>query len=448
GSLALGTLSAPPLSKQRVPFRSSPRCRHYTLLMDMDTGEEGGKGAFLPEGDIEAEYDVGTEPVEDEGMDMEAGDEEELVDAADATFTGHSDSVYCVAINPQDPTQILSGGGDDKAFLWSLRSNGDIGNVHELVGHSDSVSSVGFSADGTLCATGGYDGKVLLWGTADGLLKHTLEGPEDIEWLDWHPKGQVLAAGSKDGTVWMWLGGTGACMQVFAGHLGRVGCGGFNVAGRALVTASDDNTVRVWAPKTGECRHIFQVGRDGSLGAWDALGLPGHDGHHGPVTCLAMHHSPEQSYLVLTGSDDGTAKLLNLQTHKVTHRQTEQNRQTLLSKQCVDSPSSCLIPSLLDVVGHLLARSVQVVFSVVSVGFSTTQPWCATSGLDCSLKIWDLNATALRQDCVHPAAVTKLQWHSSRPVVFTCCADALVRAWDAREGICLREFQGGVLPLT
>ena len=35
------------------------------------------------------------------------------------TFSGHTGPVYAVAINPKDPTQMLTGGGDDRAFLWT-----------------------------------------------------------------------------------------------------------------------------------------------------------------------------------------------------------------------------------------------------------------------------------------------------------------------------------------
>ena len=58
------------------------------------------------------------------------------------------------------------------------------------------------------------DGMVKLWDAKTGALKRTLEGPADVEWLDWHTKGNVLLAGSSDGTVWMWLAASGACMQV------------------------------------------------------------------------------------------------------------------------------------------------------------------------------------------------------------------------------------------
>lgn len=49
--------------------------------------------------------------------------------------------------------------------------------------HTDTVATVGFSADGTLAATGCYGGLLKVWEAATGAAKHTLEGPEDIECL-------------------------------------------------------------------------------------------------------------------------------------------------------------------------------------------------------------------------------------------------------------------------
>ena len=63
------------------------------------------------------------------------------------------------------------------------------------------------------------DGTVKIWDGLTGQFQRTLEGPsEQIEWIKWHKKGNVMLAGCGDCTAWMWLATTGACMQVFAGH--------------------------------------------------------------------------------------------------------------------------------------------------------------------------------------------------------------------------------------
>ena len=56
------------------------------------------------------------------------------------------------------------------------------------------------------------------------------EGPGGgLEWVRWHPKGNVLLAGSEDFTAWMWNAGDGSLMQVFSGHSNSVLCGRLRV---------------------------------------------------------------------------------------------------------------------------------------------------------------------------------------------------------------------------
>lgn len=127
-------------------------------------------------------------------------------------------------------TVACLGSGDESASLVDV-ATGDV--LHTLAGHTDSVVASGFSQDGSMLATGGYEGVVRLWNPRTGAFLRSLEGPsQGIEWLSWHPTANVLAAGSGDGTAWMWLPATGTCMQVFAGHEESVSCGAFSGTGK------------------------------------------------------------------------------------------------------------------------------------------------------------------------------------------------------------------------
>lgn len=204
------------------------------------------------------------------------------VDMSISTFSGHGDSVYCTAIHPSIPGLVITGGGDDNGYLWRYcpinpsdtidgsKPNGIV-SVFELAGHTDTVSCVGFNFDGTFALTGSFDGTCRIWNVSTGEQHIVLEGPEDIEWAEWHPKGNAVVAGSSDGTVWLWLTDTGQCVMVFAGHDGKVACGMFSKDGKHVVTGGDDGTVRIWNPKTGVCKHVFE----------------GHFAHEGAVTCMS-----------------------------------------------------------------------------------------------------------------------------------------------------------------
>lgn len=136
-----------------------------------------------------------------------------------------------MAWSPTQPDLVATGGADDRGYLWRVGQEAfeeTGGAVVELGGHTDTVGSLAFSADGASLASGGLDGRVKVWEPSTGRCVQTLEGAGDaVEWLAWHPKGAVVLAGSADFTAWMWLAATGACMQVRA----RLGWGGDSAAG-------------------------------------------------------------------------------------------------------------------------------------------------------------------------------------------------------------------------
>jgi len=61
--------------------------------------------------------------------------------------------VYSVALNPANQKQAVSGGGDDKSYIWDI-TEGEI--VYTLDGHTDSVIDTAFSYDGKYVASGRF----------------------------------------------------------------------------------------------------------------------------------------------------------------------------------------------------------------------------------------------------------------------------------------------------
>ena len=69
-------------------------------------------------------------------------------------------------------------------------------------GHTQGISCVEFSLDGTLIATGGLDGNLCVWTTDGGRLLHTYACANPITSIAWTP-GQrpTIVAGSKAGNI-------------------------------------------------------------------------------------------------------------------------------------------------------------------------------------------------------------------------------------------------------
>jgi len=74
----------------------------------------------------------------------------------------HNDWVSCVKFSPNINNPVVVSAGWDKIVkVWTLKSSFKFAAA--LPGHTGYVNSVSISPDGSLCATGGKEGMVMLW---------------------------------------------------------------------------------------------------------------------------------------------------------------------------------------------------------------------------------------------------------------------------------------------
>lgn len=164
----------------------------------------------------------------------------------------------------------------------------------------------------TRILAGAYaDGSIRLWCTTLGTLLHTLTGhTQAVTTLGWSGDGSLLASGSLDTEARIWqrdLTTTNsvsftALSVLQGGHSGRVSAVAFGGTGtgtacdessQLVITVSTDLTVRVWNPRTGECLH--------TLG-----------GHSALVADIAL--DPGQGTLLASASGDTHFKLWDIHT--------------------------------------------------------------------------------------------------------------------------------------
>ncbi|XP_053707440.1 angio-associated migratory cell protein isoform X2 [Synchiropus splendidus] len=340
----------------------------------------------------DVDFEDSANQVDDEGWETEDEMEaEEEQDDSELTFSKHTGSVFCVSLDPATNSLAVTGGEDDKAYVWRV-SDGEV--LLECAGHKDSVTCATFSHDSALVASGDMSGLIKVWKVE---TKEEIWSFEvgDLEWLEWHPCAPVLLAGTNDGNVWMWKIPSGDC-KTFQSSACQATCGKILPDGKRAVVGYDDGTVRVWDLKQGKAIHTIK-------------------GHQGALTCLAAN---KDGSLVLTGSVDGCSKLVNTTTGKVLAAFSADGAQTRVPNDEGETNS------------------------VESVGFCNILPLVAVAYLDGTLAVFDLTTQALRHRCHHEAGLVQLLWEESSSVVSTCSLDGALRLWDARTGSMISEYRG------
>ncbi|KXN89091.1 hypothetical protein AN958_06292 [Leucoagaricus sp. SymC.cos] len=382
--------------------------------------EEHTEEEFIAEDDILEEYPVdGQDRDEPMDEDDEVGDlpnvggsssanAEPVEDNSVQHFTGHKSSVFTVSCHPTQPL-AASGGEDDLGYIWDI-TDGEL--IVKLTGHTDSVTSTAWSHDGEMIATGGMDGRVRIWrrvGREKGKEDYRtweflteLQGPDEVIFLRWHPKGNVLLAGSNDSTLWLWQLPSGNTMQVFAGHTGPVNCGEFTPDGKRIVSADADNTFIFWDPRSPT--PVFKLGPEDGRFSLDG------------ITSLGVNPS---STLAVVGGAAGGVRVVSLSKGEVV--------------------------STLG--GHTEGESIESVVFVDLTGLDANNDGpgvVVTGATDGKACIWDLSTMRLRATLEHQDAITTLLSHPAphSHLLISASADRTLKTWDARTGQLLRTHTG------
>ncbi|KAL2372725.1 hypothetical protein RJ035_007742 [Blastomyces gilchristii] len=205
-----------------------------------NTDNENEDDLFLDAADAAEEIPADEDqPMEDVSEDGDDGEELTFQNDSIAHFDQHKDSIFCIAQHPIHPNIIITGSGDDTAFIFnsaaerpllprSYESNPQpkgerepLPAIAHLDGHTDSVNAVAFTEPrGEYVVTAGLDGKLRAWRDTSpgktGLSWKFLAEAQEVEEINWvatcpvngagggEEKKNLIALGASNGSVWVY----------------------------------------------------------------------------------------------------------------------------------------------------------------------------------------------------------------------------------------------------
>jgi WD40 repeat protein len=168
---------------------------------------------------------------------------------------GHTSSITSISFSA-DGLRLVSGSRDKTVRVWDLKTGE---KVAILQGHTWDVNSVAFSADGSRVISGSDDNTVRVWDLQTRGKVTVFQGHSmPITSVAFSADGSRVVSGSSDSTVRVWDSQTGGNIAVLQGHTDWVNSVVFSADGSRVISGSDDKTVRVWDSQTGENVAVLQ----------------------------------------------------------------------------------------------------------------------------------------------------------------------------------------------
>jgi WD40 repeat protein len=184
----------------------------------------------------------------------------EQLDVTQAHFIGeyvHERPIVSCRFDPLG-RYVFAGSEDFSVQRWALAD----GAKTPFAGHESWVRSIGFSKDGAVTLTGGYDGRLVWWPTDAAT-------PAPIRTIDAHqgwlrslavsPDGTLVATCGNDASVRLWKMEDGSLVRELAGHERPVYTVQFHPGGEFLLSGDLVGVVKQWNVASGEAARTFDA---------------------------------------------------------------------------------------------------------------------------------------------------------------------------------------------
>ncbi|KAF9222847.1 WD40 repeat-like protein [Gyrodon lividus] len=243
---------------------------------------------------------------------------------------GHTGTIRSVAFLA-DGKQVISGSDDRSIRAWRVEGGEEVGKVMTEEGL---VFAVAASNDGRWIATGGVEKNIAIWETTTHKKVAELKGHSHWVWsLAFSPDSARVVSGSRDETVIVWSTTTGKRLAgPLKEHTYGVASVSFSPSGNEIATCNLGHSIRIWNSHSSKLviqpikvdafslawtpngQHLIAGCKDGSIKIFDPStgSLLARWNGHSTVV-RSITVSPNGKFIA-SGSWDGTARLWDTTT--------------------------------------------------------------------------------------------------------------------------------------
>jgi transducin (beta)-like 1 len=199
-----------------------------------------------------------------------------------------------------DGQLLATGSYDGVARVWAR--NGEL--IHTLRKHTGPIFSLKWNRKGNYILSGSYDTTAIVWDVSEPKSDPVVqqftdhEAPTlDVDWRD----NRTFATCSTDKRVHIYMVGMPKPLKVYSGHKDEVNAVKWDPSGRFLASCSDDSTAKVWEVDND---------REGPLYDFTSHKQEIYTVKWSPTGVGSLN--PEMQSLLATASFDGTVRLWNI----------------------------------------------------------------------------------------------------------------------------------------
>ncbi|KAN0030504.1 hypothetical protein ACTA71_009143 [Dictyostelium dimigraforme] len=362
----------------------------------------------------------------DKDVKMKEEDSIEIPDSQVTTLLGHSNEVFICAWNPSQ-SLLASGSGDSTARIWKIPPGpcdnkeqvSSIVLAHKNPNYFDKtidVTTLEWSSDGSLLATGSYDGLGRIWNKNGNLIYVLEQHQAPIFSLKWNKKGNYLLSGSVDKTSIVWDVKTGGVKQQFEFHTAPT----LDIDWR--------NNTQFATCSTDKMIYVCEIGKDKPIMSFQ--------GHHDEINAIKWDPTGN---LLASCSDDYTAKIWSMKTGSILFDFKDHTKEIYTIKWSPTGPESMnpnknlVLASasfdntikLWDVdVGKCIYSLKKHLDPVYTVSFSPNGEYLASGSFDKYLHIWSVKDGSLIKSYKGSGGIFEVCWNSSGDKISACYSNS------------------------